>query len=109
MNATTKKGIEESLVYVSIIPEGGLEGTEGEAHLLYAISLGKPIIIWRPEPAEQRPFPEILKGRTDVTDVIGDESACLEAITVVVELKKEGSIRLIEGPYDGGKKDTETH
>ena len=48
MQEHLKEQIKDSIVFVCVVKEGGIEGTEGEEMLLYAMHLEKPIIVWMP-------------------------------------------------------------
>lgn len=103
MDEARKKKIEDSVVVVSIIPEGGVEGSQGEEDLLYAVGLQKPILIWRPTPAENKPFPEILKDVKNVHECVGSEEDLLGKL-IELELAVGRGFNLVSAAYDKTKK-----
>lgn len=60
MDDQTRANLEKSAVFVCILPSTPIEGTEGEEVLLYAIALGKKILVFRPLGHELTPLPVAL-------------------------------------------------
>ena len=96
MKEEVRKDIEDSALFVSIVPVGGIEGTPGEDSLRYAMSLHKKIIIWRPNPTNLRPIPVILKqaGYEDCLDITGGDHELTKTLRAIcgdnIEFKEEG-------------------
>lgn len=62
------------------IPHEDFAGSEGEAHLLYAISLDKHVVVWRGSDSTHIPIPDALADYGDYIIVDGTAADCVKAV-----------------------------
>ena len=102
MTAETKEQIDQSDTFVCVVPPGGVEGLEGETHLLYALMQEKVVVVWRREPLEERPFPVALKGKNylNVYEVCGPQEALTDKLMELSGNPKVLELDIKVGAYD---------
>ena len=80
----TRQEIEESHPFVCLLHDS-FAGSEGEAHLQYAISLNKHIVVWRAPERAHLSLPDALADYADYIVVDGTKEELVEAISQCLE------------------------
>jgi len=80
IDAYTRHQIEKSDQFICLLPLTPFEGTEGDAHLRYAISLRKHIVVWRLTDRSYLPIPKALADYDDYIIVDGAEDDMCDAL-----------------------------
>lgn len=75
--------IENSEVFVCLVPEGGVDGHKIEDELRYALALDKPIVVWVLPDRVNIPPPRALEGKTAWT-VVGDYKAAAAKVQEII-------------------------
>ena len=98
MTPETRKQIAECDHFITVVPEGRFDGTEGEEHLRYAIELGKLVIVFRPHDRKVMSIPQLLDGYGNLVIVDGE----IELLASTVKLLVRGrDVHLHDGGYEG--------
>ena len=96
MTPEIKKQIAECDHFITIVPEGRFDGTEGEEHLRYAIELGKLVIVFRSIERKLLPIPQLLDGYGNLVIVDGEVELLASAVKLLVG---DRYVRLQDGGY----------
>ena len=100
VNFKTRRKIENADPFVCLMPRRGMfDGTEGEEHIKYAISLEKHIIVWRLPGRDRLPVPAALDGYDDYIVIDGDEHALQAAIIQYWELGPDDEVIITNQGY----------
>ena len=96
----TQQQIENSDPFVCLLPNGPFTGTEGEAHLKYAISLNKHVVVWRWPDRAHSPIPDALADYVDYIVVDGTEEELKEAVEQYWEFAPDDEVVIHSKGYE---------
>ena len=92
LDQSTQEYIRNLALFICLLPDGQFIGTEGEAHLEYAISLNKDIVVWRLSGRAHIPIPDALADYGNCIIVEGTEEDLAKAVGQYLQLLPDDEI-----------------